>query len=156
MMLLSSDDPDVNPKLVLNMIYSYRLFKHLYLDFLALFIYAARYSAYNCIEHLWTPLINKLSGVTFNATYPGDKEAQSKMAKISEEQRKAKEKVIFDNAMASIKLDNWKDESFESFEIRTEVVPCREDDLIFKDHELAKAFLKCPIRDVHNFKDLLK
>ena len=63
-----------------------------------------------------------MSGITFNATYPCDKEAQSKMAKISEKQRKAKEKVIFDNAMASIKLDHWKDASFDSFSLAGKMI----------------------------------
>ena len=156
MMLMSDNGPDFNPKSMLNMIYFYRLFKHLNLDLLAVFTYAARYSAYNCIEHLWAPLSNKLSGVTFNAVYPGDKEAPAKMTKISDEQRKEKEKVIFENAMTSMKLDHWKDALFDSFVIKTEVIPCGEDNLVFNDYENVKAFIKYPIRDIHKFNDLQK
>ena len=39
------------------------LFKTLNLDTLSVFSYAARYSALNCIEHLWSPLSNQLLGV---------------------------------------------------------------------------------------------
>ena len=83
MMLMSENGPDFNPKSMLNMIYFYRLLKHLDLDFLAVFTYAARYSAYNCIEHLWEPLSNKLSGVTFNAINPCDKKVPFKMNRSS-------------------------------------------------------------------------
>ena len=113
---MSDDGPDFNPKSMFNMIFFCRIFKHLDLDFLVVLTYAARYSAYNCIVHLWAPLSNKLSGITFNVIYPGEKEASSKMTKSSEEQRK--EKVIFENAVTSIKLDHWKHASFDSFKIK--------------------------------------
>ena len=75
---MSDDDPYFIPKSMLNTSYFYRLLKHLDLDFLAVFTHRARYSPYNCIEHLWTPLSNMLSRVTFNAIYPGDKKPHSK------------------------------------------------------------------------------
>lgn len=77
-MLMSDGDPYFIPKSMLNTSYFYRLLKHLDLDFLAVFTHRARYSPYSCIEHLWTPLSNMLSRVTFNAVYPGDKKPHSK------------------------------------------------------------------------------
>ena len=53
--LMSDGGPDFNPTSVVNILYLYRLFKLLNLDILAAFTYAARYSAFNCIEHLWSP-----------------------------------------------------------------------------------------------------
>lgn len=78
------------------------------------------------------------------------------MTKIFEEHRKAKKKLIFENALTQRILDHWKDSSFDSFEIKTEVISCRDNDLIFKYYELIKGFLKCPIKDNHTFKDLQK
>ena len=63
LMIMDDGVPDFTPILVL---YFYRLFKTLKLDILSVFTYAARYSAFNCIEHLWSPLSNKLSGVQFS------------------------------------------------------------------------------------------
>ena len=39
---------------------------------LAVFTYAPRYSAFNCIEHLWSPLSNKLTGVVFSNIASGN------------------------------------------------------------------------------------
>ena len=63
LMIMADGGPDFTPISVLNSLYFYRLFKTLKLDILSVFTYAARYSAFNCIEHLWSPLSNKLSGV---------------------------------------------------------------------------------------------
>ena len=71
-MIMSDSGPDFCPTSVLNMIYYYRLFKKLDLDMLSAFTYALRYSAFNCVEHLWSPLSNKLSGVVFSNIASGD------------------------------------------------------------------------------------
>ena len=62
-MFISDGGPDFNPSSVLNQLFLYRLFKRLGLDFLSVFTYAARYSAFNPIEHLWSVMSNKLSGM---------------------------------------------------------------------------------------------
>lgn len=61
-MFVSDSGPDFSPSSVLNQLFLYRLFKSLDLDVLAVFTYAARYSAFNPIEHLWSLMSNKLSG----------------------------------------------------------------------------------------------
>ena len=61
-MLVSDSEPDFSPLSVLNQLFLYRLFKSLNLDVLAVFTYAAKYSAFNPIEHLWSLMSNKLSG----------------------------------------------------------------------------------------------
>ena len=59
-MVLSDGGPDFNPSSVLNELYFYRLFKKLQLDLFTVFTYAARYSAFNPVEHLWAVLNNQL------------------------------------------------------------------------------------------------
>ena len=61
--LLSDGGPDFSPSSVLNHLFLFRLFKVLHLDMLSVSTYAARYSAFNPIEHLWSVMSNKLSGV---------------------------------------------------------------------------------------------
>ena len=56
LLIMSDSGPDFAPTSLLNMIYYYRLFKLLDLDILNIFTYASHYSAFNCIEHLWSPL----------------------------------------------------------------------------------------------------
>ena len=50
--VLSDNGPDFNPSALINTIYCYRLFRHLRMDMLSVWTYAARYSAFNPIEHL--------------------------------------------------------------------------------------------------------
>ena len=70
-MIMSNSGPSFCPTSVLNTIY-YNRFKKLDLDMLAVFTYAPRYSAFNCIEHLWSPLSNKLTGVVFSNIVSGN------------------------------------------------------------------------------------
>ena len=73
--------------------FNYRLFKKLDADILGVMTYAARYLAFNPIEHCWSPLSDKLSGVTFS---PLEKEedttAPALQSGLSQECQKAKEK----------------------------------------------------------------
>jgi hypothetical protein len=61
-MLLSDGGPDYTPASIVNILFYFRLFKELNFDILTVSTYAARYSAYNPIEHLWSPLSNLLAG----------------------------------------------------------------------------------------------
>lgn len=63
LMLMLDGGPDFSPMSVL---YYYCLFKTLNLDILSVFSYSARYSAFSCIEHRWSPLSNELLGVLFS------------------------------------------------------------------------------------------
>jgi len=153
---MSDGGPDFNPTSVVNSLYLYRLFKLLNLDILAAFTYAARYSAFNCIEHLWSPLSDKLSSVVFSNVATGDTKPPVVLGKITTEALQKKEKEIFDRAMNSIASGHWRDTVFNGHPVTTTVIKCNEDDLLFKDYEQVKAFLKSPLRELHNFATLQK
>lgn len=106
--MMSDGGPDFNPTSVVNSFYLYRLFKLLNLDILAAFTYAAHYSAFNCIEHLWFPLSDKLSSVVFSNLTAGDTKPPVALSKISNEILNEKEKEIFDMAMNSISNGHWR------------------------------------------------
>ena len=78
-----------------------RSFKTLNLDMLTVFTFAPRYSGFNCIEHIWSSLSNKLAGITFSSVYPGDKEPPGKLSRLSQP-KKPEKKVIFNKAMWSL------------------------------------------------------
>ena len=58
------------------------------MEMLSVLTHAARYSAFNPIEHLWSPLSNALAGVILPSCVPG-------------EEHRSKEKIVFDNAMST-------------------------------------------------------
>ena len=53
-MFLADGGPDFNPSHLANSLFYYRLFKKCDADILAVMTYAARYSAFNPIEHCWS------------------------------------------------------------------------------------------------------
>ena len=134
-MFLSDGGPDFNPAHIANELFYYRLFKELNADILGVMTYAARYSAFNPIEHLWAPLSNHLSGVVFSPLVDGDKAAPAFQSSLSEETTKGKESVVFDRAMNDIKEKHWKDLKFDGFQVHVSVVPCNKDNLLFDDYD---------------------
>jgi len=104
------------------------------LDFFSVFSYAARYSAFNPIEHLWSPLRNKLAGVVFKSKLDGEDKPPSAQTKLLADVIKEKEKVVFDRALRKLKED-WDDMTFAEHPITVDTVLCGEDDLLYYDYE---------------------
>ena len=154
-MFLADGGPDFNPSHLANELFYYRLFKLLNADILAVMTYAARYSAFNPIEHLWSPLSNKLAGVIFSASSDGDLKAPAQQSGLSNDERKEKEKKVFDRAMLDIENNFWKNASFDSFSVESDVIKCNEDELLFNDFERVKQCLKSPLRNLSEFKDIV-
>jgi len=57
-------------------------------------------SRYNPIEHLWSPCSKWLAGVSLLACLPGEDRPPSQQS-LSEEEKSAKEKQVFANALDS-------------------------------------------------------
>ena len=153
--VLSDNGPDFNPKSLLNIIFYYRLFRDKKLDFLSVLTYAARYSAYNPVEHVWSPLSNKLAGVILSSCLQGEDKPPAQQSKLSKEELDEKEQKLFDIAMSDL-ATHWKDTTFDSFPVNVKVVECSKDDLLYDDYDTVKNFLKSPIRDAHLYSDLNK
>ena len=106
---MSDNGTDFNPVSLLNSVFLYRMFKLLKIDFLDVYSYAARHSAYNCVEHLCVMMSNMLSAVILSPVVPGDSKPPTMQTKLSPDAIKDKEEVVFDNAMAKIEETYWKD-----------------------------------------------
>lgn len=57
--------------------------------------YAARYSAYNNIEHLWSPVSKKLNIVILPSILEGDEQEPHKQTDLSKDEKRAKEALVF-------------------------------------------------------------
>ena len=88
---------------------------------LSVFSYAARYSAFNPVEHLWSPLSNHLSGVVFSPRIEGESKAPSQQSRLSSEKLKDKEKIVFDKALDLGSY--WKNVNL-GFHLKVEKVYC--------------------------------
>lgn len=155
-MFLADGGPDFNPSHIANQLFYYRLFKKLDADILTVMTYAARYSAFNPIEHLWAPLSNRLSGVVFSPLVDGDTTAPALQSGNDAATVRQKEGTIFNRAMDDIKDKHWKDFLFDGFPVRTKVIPCDHDNLLFNDYDAVKACLKSPLRDLYQHADIIK
>ena len=65
LMIMSGSGLDFSPVSVSFLLYYFCLFRKLNLDKLSVFTNASRYSVFNVIEHLLSPLSIKLYGVVF-------------------------------------------------------------------------------------------
>ncbi|KAJ8038946.1 hypothetical protein HOLleu_16515 [Holothuria leucospilota] len=130
--LLTDNGPDWNVKSWTVLFFVLRIFKELNLDYSCLTSYAPGQSAYNPIEHAWSPLSRKLSGVTFPACAEGETVPPCNQTGLSEVEVAEKEKVIFTNAIESLN-HFWNDMEFDGFPVRSSGVSTEQK---FNDYEL--------------------
>ena len=62
--------------------------------------FAARYSAYNPIEHLWSRMSKRLASVTLSAVSTGDSKPPCSIPGLSAEEEKKTE--VFDRAISEL------------------------------------------------------
>jgi hypothetical protein len=94
------------------------------LDILGIVSYAAKYSAYNQIEHLWSPMSKKLSSVILPSVLEGEEDPPYLQSKLDEAELRTKEAAVFDNAMMLVRDVYWKDAMFNDSEVTTLVKKC--------------------------------
>ena len=73
--------------------------KELNLDLLPVSTYAARYSAFNPTEHLWSTVSNKLVGAVLPSKLDGECQPPSQQSQLSKETVHQKEKALFENVL---------------------------------------------------------
>ena len=143
-MFLADGGPDFNPSHIANSLFYYRLFKKLDADILDVMTYAARYSAFNPIEHCWSLASNHLAGVVFSPFVDEDNVAPALQSGLDEEIRKQKEKVIFDRAMNAMASQHWYDLNFDGFPVNVQPVLVNEDNLLYNDYDRVRTCLSAP------------
>ena len=124
------------------------------LDFLSVSTYAARYSAFNPIEDLWSPLSDMLAGVVFSPKLDGDTKPLCLQSQLSPDELREKEYAVFDNAISELSTF-WKEAKFDGFPIQIEKIICGNDNLKWNDFENVKRFFKAPVRDLSKYKELM-
>ena len=72
--------------LLLLCLFCFRLWRDAGLDMRIVCSYAARYLAYNSIEHLWSLMSKKLSGVQFSSRAGGDTKPPCQIAGLTEQE----------------------------------------------------------------------
>ena len=138
-MFLADGGPAFNPAHTINQLFYFRLFKKLEADILCV-----RHSAFNSIEHLWSPCADRLSGVVFSPIADGDESAPALQTKLSSDVSVDKEKRIFYRAIETRRDKHRYDMTCNNRLVDVNVVPCNEEQLLFDDYDRVKACLKSP------------
>ena len=126
---------DWSVRSVVNCIYLCQLWKDLGLDILGIVSYAAKYPAYNQIEHLWSPMSKKLSNVILPSVLEGDDVAPCLHKEVETEERGLKEAKVFDNALTLVRDKYWKDATFNGSKITTLVKKSLEAECPYCDYD---------------------
>ena len=142
---------DRGPDWSTNALFYMRLWRDNNLDVLVATSFAARFSAFNPIEHLWSPLSKKLDGVTFSAVAPGDSKPPSQISGISDEERSQKEAEVFDKAIDQLCQTYWADATFDGYPVFRRIIPCLSSSCgEYDDYNAVHEFIRAPIRDLES------
>ena len=90
--MVVDNGPDMNPTNYVNEYNLGNLWIDSKADMLVVTSYAAGQSAYNMIEHAWSPLSNRLTSVKLPAVLPDETKPPNKQTNLSAEERAKKEK----------------------------------------------------------------
>ena len=82
------------------------------MSLLCVFSHAARYSAFNLVEHLWSKLTDLLSDIGFKVTLAGEDKPPYHQKGLSEEEKRIKKAVAFDTALEQLS-GYWKNFSLD-------------------------------------------
>lgn len=130
--IISDNGPDWTMHSLTNIYFMYRLWKLSKLDALVLNSYCPGQSAYNPIEHAWSPLSDALAGVILPPNIHGEEKAPCQQ-KLSKEEKTQKEAVVFDTAMRRLN-EYWNNLKFDGFDVKSLYQPCLEEGGPTRDH----------------------
>ena len=111
--------------LIINELYFFRLWKASGLDILGIVSYSARYSAYNNIEHLWSPMSKKLNSVLLPSKLEGEDQPPCKQSQLTAEEKEEKEAKVFDNAMDLVTNEYWRGAMINESDVVCNYRPCQ-------------------------------
>jgi hypothetical protein len=109
--------------------------------------FAAYHSAHNDVEHFWSPNSNSMTGVTLPRTLPGEDKPPSDQTSLSEAEKEAKEKVVFDEAIR-IMFTYMSQVKFDGYATTCKGIPCEatECDPQYHDNKEIEEFLAAGVK----------
>ena len=117
--------------------------------------YPACYSAFNPIEHCWSPASDKLASVVLSPVLDDDTVAPVLQSGLDRETLEEKEKIVFDQAINATCHQHWNGLTFDGFPVDTVPILVNENTLLYDDYDRVKSWLRCLLRRRHEFKDIL-
>ena len=86
--------------------------------------------------------------MTFSPKLDGDRKPPYEQNNLSDEERKDKEKAVFNEALRRLS-GYWEGATFNGFGVVSTKVLCGDDELKWNDQDAIKEYFKVPVRDLH-------
>ena len=93
--------------------------------------------------------------MTFSPKLDGDRKPPYEQNNLSDEERKDKEKAVFNEALRRLS-GYWEGSTFNSFGVIITKILCGDDELKWNDQDPIKEYFKAPVRDLHKYSELSK
>jgi len=138
------------------MLYFRQMWKDSGLDIFGIMSYAAQWSAYNNIEHLWSPMSKKLANAVLPQILEEEQTPPCQQRDLSKKEMAEKEARLFDQVMSLIKDKYWHETEFNGCEITTLVRQSLEKEAPYNDyayiHKVTMMYLilVCCIKLIHD------
>ena len=143
-MVIGDNGPDMDPDGYVNLVYWGRLWRDTNLTRMVCVTYPAGQSAYNPIEHCWSPLSNALTGVTLPAVLPGEVKPPHKQSGLTADEKTQKEIKMLDKA-AEILSGCWNNLTYDGNAVLPIPIPSVGDGGCYNDHDDVEAFVNLPL-----------
>ena len=131
--VVGDNGPDMSPASNMNIFYFGRLWRDNDLTKLTAITYPSGSSAYNPIEYVWSPLSNKLTGVTLPATLEGEELPPNKESGLTKEELERKSAEMLDNASEML-VEYWNNVSYDGHAVLPAVIKSHNDKCCYNDH----------------------
>ena len=143
--VIGDNGPDMDPTNYINIFYWGRLWKDINLTRLSRISYPADHSAFNPIEHAWSPLGSKLTSVTLSATLPGEDKPPQKQTDLTTDEISKKNKEMLENAANEL-ASHWENLTYDGNAIVS--LPIKNIIEVYIDHNNVEMFVNASLRDL--------
>ena len=131
-----------------------RLWQDINLTRLTCVTYPAGRSAYNPIEHAWSPLSNQLTGVTLPAVLVGEEIPPCKQSSLTKEELNKKNLTMLDIATNTL-VKYWENVTYDGCAVVPVVVTSKEEERSYNDHDKIDRFLHATLKALKEDKELI-
>ena len=131
--IFGDNGPDMSPESYKKIFYFGRLWRDIDLTKLTAITYSSGRSAFNPIEHAWSPVSNKLTGVALPATLKGEELPLNKQSGLTKEEFERKSTEMLVNASEML-AEYWNNVSYNDHAVLPAVIKGYNDKGCYNDH----------------------
>ena len=143
--VIGDNGPDKDPTNYINIFYWGRLWRETNLTRLSCISYPSDHSAFNPIEHAWSPLSNKLTLFTLSATLLGEDKPPHKQTDLTTDEILKKNKEMLENAVYEL-ASHWGNLTYDENAVVSLLIKNISE--VYNDHNNVQMFAHAPLRDL--------